>query len=91
MRVAGLGEPGGPDVLRPMEIAAPEASPGGVDAALDGAGGDALEVSLKLVRDRNRAAFPLDRAADAHREVATGHGRGKVVLTLPEEGRDDVA
>lgn len=27
------------------------------------------------------AAFPLDRAADAHREVETGHVRGKVVLT----------
>ncbi|WP_173096147.1 NADP-dependent oxidoreductase [Actinomadura verrucosospora] len=112
-----------------------DAAPGGVDAALDGAGGDALEVSLKLVRDRNRiitlveharaaelgvrttpdkrssarvaqaarfhaegrlslhvrAVFPLDRAADAHREVATGHGRGKVVLTLPDGGRGDVA
>ncbi|MEU9018063.1 NADP-dependent oxidoreductase [Actinomadura sp. NPDC048394] len=112
-----------------------DAAPGGVDAALDGAGGEALEVSLKLVRDRNRiitlveharaaelgvrvtpdkrssarvaeaarfyaegrlslhvrATFPLDRAADAHREVATGHGRGKVVLMVPDEGRDDVA
>ncbi|MEU8344009.1 NADP-dependent oxidoreductase [Spirillospora sp. NPDC048832] len=99
-------------------------APDGVDAALDGAGGHALDVSLALVKDRDRiitlvdhgraaelgvrttpdrrsasrvaeaarfydegrlrihvrAAFPLDRAADAHREVATGHGRGKVVL-----------
>ncbi|EFC83755.1 NADP-dependent oxidoreductase [Parafrankia sp. EUN1f] len=30
-----------------------------------------------------RRAYPLEQAADAHREVATGHGRGKVVLTLP--------
>jgi NADPH:quinone reductase-like Zn-dependent oxidoreductase len=29
-----------------------------------------------------RATFPLDRAADAHREVERGHGRGKVVLTV---------
>jgi NADPH:quinone reductase-like Zn-dependent oxidoreductase len=29
-----------------------------------------------------RATVPLERAADAHREVATGHGRGKVVLTV---------
>lgn len=29
-----------------------------------------------------RATFPLERAADAHRLVATGHGRGKVVLTV---------
>lgn len=29
-----------------------------------------------------RAAYPLDRAADAHRDVGTGHGRGKVVLTV---------
>ncbi|SFP48273.1 NADP-dependent oxidoreductase [Actinomadura madurae] len=101
-------------------------APGGVDAALDGAGGHALDVSLSLVKDRSRiitlvehgraaelgiritpdrrsaarvaeaarfydegrlrihvrGAFPLDRAADAHREVATGHGRGKVVLLM---------
>ncbi|MFA1538467.1 NADP-dependent oxidoreductase [Actinomadura monticuli] len=100
-------------------------APDGVDAALDGAGGHALDVSLNLVEDRSRivtlvdhdraaglgvrttppekrsasrvaeaarfydegrlrihvrAAFPLERAADAHREVATGHGRGKAVL-----------
>ncbi|MGP4022359.1 NADP-dependent oxidoreductase [Actinomadura sp. 3N407] len=105
-------------------------APSGVDAALDGAGGDALTVSLNLVKDRDRiitlvehgraaelgvrttpdkrsasrvaeaarlyeegrlrvhvrAAFPLERAADAHREVATGHGRGKVVLlTAPPD------
>ncbi|MFB4317892.1 NADP-dependent oxidoreductase [Actinomadura sp. 21ATH] len=103
-----------------------EAAPGGVDAALDGAGGDALMVSLELVKDRDRIitlveheraaelgvrttpfkrsaarlaeaarhyeegrlrlhvrnAYPLARAADAHREVATGHGRGKVVLLV---------
>ncbi|WP_462203482.1 NADP-dependent oxidoreductase [Frankia sp. CcWB3] len=28
-----------------------------------------------------RQAYPLERAADAHRDVGTGHGRGKVVLT----------
>ncbi|WP_436788245.1 NADP-dependent oxidoreductase [Yinghuangia sp. YIM S10712] len=32
-----------------------------------------------------RATYPLDRAADAHRDVETGHGRGKVVLTVAEE------
>lgn len=102
------------------------AAPDGVDAALDGAGGDALEVSLALVADRDRIltlaehgraaelgirvtpnlrsaarlaeladlyargnlrihvrdTFPLKRAADAHHEVETGHGRGKVVLTV---------
>ncbi|MER7541762.1 NADP-dependent oxidoreductase [Spirillospora sp. NPDC127506] len=101
-------------------------APDGVDAALDGAGGHALDVSLDLVKDRSRiitlvdhdraaglgvrttppekrsasrvaeaarlydegrlhihvrGVFPLERAADAHRKVATGHGRGKVVLT----------
>ncbi|MEU8799312.1 NADP-dependent oxidoreductase [Spirillospora sp. NPDC048819] len=106
-------------------------APDGVDAALDGAGGDALDVSLNLVKDRDRittlvdhgraaelgvrttppekrsasrvaeaaryyeegrlrihvrGVFPLERAADAHREVATGHGRGKVVLlTTPPD------
>ncbi|MDP9865655.1 MULTISPECIES: NADP-dependent oxidoreductase [Streptosporangium] len=29
-----------------------------------------------------RRTYPLDRAADAHREVETGHGRGKVVLAV---------
>ncbi|MCK2214118.1 NADP-dependent oxidoreductase [Actinomadura sp. ATCC 31491] len=101
-------------------------APGGVDAALDGAGGHALEVSLELVADRARIvtlvehgraaelgvqtvrgertaerlgryaaryaegrfawpvrrAYPLAEAADAHREIETGHGHGKIVLTL---------
>ncbi|GLH97295.1 oxidoreductase [Phytohabitans aurantiacus] len=102
-------------------------APDGVTVALDGAGGDALAVSLALVADRKRiltlvehdkaselgirltpplrsqarlaelvdlyargdlrvhvrATYPLERAADAHREIETGHGRGKLVITLP--------
>ncbi|MFI6705870.1 NADP-dependent oxidoreductase [Nonomuraea sp. NPDC050478] len=101
-------------------------APGGVDAALDGAGGDALEVSLELVKDRDRIltlvehdkaaelgikvtrgtrsaerlaryaalyaegrlkfpvrrTYPLERAADAHREIETRHGAGKIVITV---------
>ncbi|MFC4111221.1 NADP-dependent oxidoreductase [Nonomuraea zeae] len=101
-------------------------APGGVDAALDGAGGHALEVSIELVKGRGRIvtlvehakadglgvqvvrgertaerlgryaalyaegrfAFPIRRAyglaeaADAHREIETGHGQGKIVLTI---------
>ncbi|MBG0815494.1 NADP-dependent oxidoreductase [Planomonospora sp. ID82291] len=100
------------------------AAPGGVDAVLDGAGGEALDVSLRLVEpdrivtlvEHGRAAelgvqttrgvrlasrlaglaelhvrgglawhvrrvHPLERAADAHREVEARHGRGKVVLS----------
>ncbi|MER7362604.1 NADP-dependent oxidoreductase [Nonomuraea wenchangensis] len=103
-----------------------ELAPGGVDAALDGAGGHALEVSLELVADpgrivtlvehgraaglgvrvtrgertaerlgryatlyaEGRFVFPVRRtyslaeAAEAHREIETGHGRGKIVLTV---------
>ncbi|MGI5214762.1 NADP-dependent oxidoreductase [Plantactinospora sp. CA-290183] len=101
-------------------------APDGVDAALDGAGGAALEVSLALVPARDRIVtlveharapelgvrttrnlrsaarlaeladlyaqgrlrihvrrtYPLARAADAHREVESRHGRGKVVLLV---------
>ncbi|MEV4058856.1 NADP-dependent oxidoreductase [Nonomuraea dietziae] len=99
---------------------------GQVDAALDGAGGHALEVSLELVKDPARivtlvehgraaelgvklvqagrtaerlaryaaliaegaftfpvrGAYPLDQAAEAHREIETGHGRGKLVILV---------
>ncbi len=98
----------------------------GVDAALDGAGGAALDASLELVADRGRiltlveharaaelgvrvtpnlrsaarlaelaglyaegrlrihvrGSYPLERAADAHREIETGHGRGKIVIVV---------
>ncbi|MEV0388637.1 NADP-dependent oxidoreductase [Nonomuraea sp. NPDC050643] len=101
-------------------------APGGIDAALDGAGGHALEVSIELVKERGRIvtlvehvkaaalgvrlvqgertaerlgryatlyaegafAFPvrrtyrLEEAADAHREIESGHGQGKVVITI---------
>ncbi|MEO3923185.1 NADP-dependent oxidoreductase [Micromonosporaceae bacterium B7E4] len=101
-------------------------APDGVHAALDGAGGDALRVSLELVPERTRIVtlvehdraeelgvrlsrnlrsahrlaelvdrhtqgelrihvrrtLPLEHAAEAHREVETGHGRGKLVLSI---------
>ncbi|GAA2625752.1 NADP-dependent oxidoreductase [Dactylosporangium fulvum] len=101
-------------------------APGGVDAAIDGAGGAALETSLELVEDRKRIitlveharieelglgsiqgqrsaaalaeliglyaagrtawhvrrVYPLAEAAEAHREIETGHGRGKIVLAV---------
>jgi NADPH:quinone reductase-like Zn-dependent oxidoreductase len=101
-------------------------APGGVDAALDGAGGHALEVSIELVQDRRRIvtlvehakaaelgvqvvqgersaerlgryaalyaegrfrfpvrrAYRLEEAADAHREIETGHGQGKIVILM---------
>ncbi|MFI5592663.1 NADP-dependent oxidoreductase [Amycolatopsis sp. NPDC051758] len=103
------------------------AAPQGIDVVLDGAGGDALNVSLELVKQRNRIltlvdhgraaelgvlvsksgrsaarlaelaalyakgdlrfhvrrVYPYAEAAAAHREIETGHGRGKIVLTFP--------
>ncbi|MFV0129277.1 NADP-dependent oxidoreductase [Streptomyces sp. HMX112] len=35
-----------------------------------------------LIKIHIRQAYPLERAADAHRELETGHGRGKIVLTV---------
>jgi NADPH:quinone reductase-like Zn-dependent oxidoreductase len=101
-------------------------APDGVDAAVDGAGGEALRVALEVANDPHRIVtlvehakaaelgvqttqnlrsaqrlgrlaalyaegklafhvrrtYSLADAADAHREVETGHGRGKVVLTI---------
>ncbi|MER7006458.1 NADP-dependent oxidoreductase [Dactylosporangium sp. NPDC000555] len=103
-------------------------APQGVTAAIDGAGGEALETSLELVADRKRIitlvahdrieelglgsiqgrrsaealselialyaagettwhvrrVYPLSEAAEAHREIETGHGRGKIVLSIPD-------
>ncbi|MEV4149803.1 NADP-dependent oxidoreductase [Amycolatopsis sp. NPDC049691] len=102
-------------------------APLGIDVVLDGAGGEALDVSLELVRDRTRIltlvdhdraadlgvlvsksgrsaarlaelaalyakgdlrfhvrrAYPYTEAVAAHREIETGHGRGKIVLMFP--------
>ncbi|MFH9074400.1 NADP-dependent oxidoreductase [Streptomyces alboflavus] len=101
-------------------------APDGVDAALDGAGAQALRASVAVAKDRSRvmsmvddeeaerlglplirgtrtaerlaevtdlyakgllrvhvrATFPLAQAAAAQREVESGHGRGKVILTM---------
>ncbi|SFW72003.1 NADP-dependent oxidoreductase [Amycolatopsis australiensis] len=103
------------------------AAPQGVDVVLDGAGGSALDLSLELVKQRDRIltlvdhhraaelgvlvsksgrsaarlaelaalyvkgdlrfhlrrVYPYTEAAAAHREIETGHGRGKIVLTFP--------
>ncbi|RLK61556.1 NADP-dependent oxidoreductase [Actinokineospora cianjurensis] len=102
-------------------------APRGVDAALDGAGIDALTASIELgvdpdrvvtlvvwdryaefgvrrvtgtrsaarlaglvdlydrglLRAHVRSRYPLAAASHAHREVETGHGRGRVVLVIP--------
>ncbi|WP_328653215.1 NADP-dependent oxidoreductase [Micromonospora sp. NBC_00330] len=101
-------------------------APGGVDVALDAAGGAALDACLELVADRDRIGtlvdfaradklgvrplrsqrsaqrlqaitglyrtgqltltvsetFPLNRIADAHRRIDTGHARGKTAVLL---------
>lgn len=103
-------------------------APHGVDAVIDGIGGQALRDSRALVGDAQRigtlvdhdlaeelgargiraqrsterltelvelhqadglrlhvrAAFPLEHTARAHHEVESGHGRGKVVVTVGE-------
>ncbi|RSM74654.1 alcohol dehydrogenase [Amycolatopsis sp. WAC 01375] len=102
-------------------------APSGIDAALDGAGGIAFDLSLELVGNPDRVltlveharapeagarvvtgtrsaerlgmlaslyakgelrflvrrTYPFGEAAAAHREIETGHGQGKVVLTFP--------
>ncbi|MFI6297951.1 NADP-dependent oxidoreductase [Nonomuraea sp. NPDC050790] len=102
-------------------------APDGVTAVLDGAGREALEVSLELVAERDRiltlyehekaaglgirttvgerlaerlgryaalvaagefqyhirSTYTLSEAADAHREMETGHGRGKIAIVVP--------
>lgn len=112
----------GPGLAQRVRAVAPQ----GVTAALDAAGGTALDTSIELVKDRRRIAtlvdldraealgvlavrsqrsierlnelvtlhasgrlqvlisqaFPLERAADAHRLVETRRVRGKVVLTV---------
>ncbi|MBD2868779.1 NADP-dependent oxidoreductase [Paenibacillus arenilitoris] len=40
-----------------------------------------LYVKGKL-RVHVRKTYPLEQAAEAHREIETGHGRGKIVLTI---------
>ena len=108
-------------------------APGGVDVALDAAGGAALDACLELVADRDRIGtlvdfaradklgvrplrsqrsaqrlqaitglyrtgqltltvsetFPLNRIADAHRRIDTGHARGKTAVLLRGERRVD--
>lgn len=101
-------------------------APDGVDAVIDGIGGQALRDSVELVSDPSkivtlvdhelakdlgargisaqrsakrlaelvqlhqdgklrihvRAAFPLEQIVQAHHEMETGHGKGKIVVTL---------
>lgn len=35
-----------------------------------------------VLRITIRTTFPLEKMVDAHRDVETGHGRGKVVITV---------
>ncbi|GAA0915942.1 NADP-dependent oxidoreductase [Nonomuraea longicatena] len=113
----------GPGLADRVRALAPE----GVSAALDGAGGAALEVSLDLVEDRGRIltlvehakaeelgirvvagerlstrlahyadlyaegeftflvrrTYDLADAAQAHKEIETGHGQGKIAIIVP--------
>ncbi|MGW3783630.1 NADP-dependent oxidoreductase [Micromonospora chokoriensis] len=136
-KVIGTASPANQDYLRSLG-AAPTSygdgltdrvralAPGGVDVALDAAGGAALDACLELVADRGRIGtlvdfaradklgvrplrsqrsaqrlqsitdlyrtgrliltvsqtFPLDRIADAHRRIDTGHARGKTAVLL---------
>lgn len=133
-KVVGTGSEANQDYLRSLGAIPVIYGDGLVDrvrdykptAVLDGAGGHALDVSLELVKDRDRILTLVDHAraetdgirvtpnkrsnkrlaeladlyaegklsfhvrrtldlanaADAHREIETGHGRGKLVLTV---------
>ncbi|MFJ7215802.1 NADP-dependent oxidoreductase [Amycolatopsis sp. NPDC098790] len=134
-RVVGTASEANQDYLRELGATPVVYGPGlkerlapfEVDVVLDGAGGDALDVSLDLVSDRTRIltlvdhdraadlgvlvsksgrsaerlaglaalyakgdlrfhvrrAYPYTEAVAAHREIETGHGRGKIVLMFP--------
>nr|WP_084956216.1 NADP-dependent oxidoreductase [Thermoactinospora rubra] len=134
-RVIGTARPENHDYLRSLGAIPVEYGDGllervrrlgPVTAVLDGAGGEALKVSLDLVEDRSRIltlvehgqaealgvrvtrgersaerlaryaalvaggemvfpvrrSYPLERAADAHREIEARHGRGKIVIVV---------
>ena len=62
-------------------------APAGVDAILHTAGGNALEAVVALVERgvvqiRIGRTLPLTDAATAHRLQGSGHGNGKIVLTV---------
>jgi NADPH:quinone reductase-like Zn-dependent oxidoreductase len=91
MRAVGFATFGGPEVLQAIEVLKfyaeyvvvsadqivlkPRNMPWEVAGGFSG-NGQGAHMALK--------AFPLHQAADAHREVESGHGRGKVVLTVDE-------
>ncbi|MFB4293525.1 NADP-dependent oxidoreductase [Nonomuraea sp. ATR24] len=51
-----------------------ELAPGGIDAALDGAGGHALEVSLELVKDRSRILTLVEHGKAAELGIKVTQG-----------------
>lgn len=79
--VALTGDPG-----RVLTIADLSATEHGVRLSWSGSGdpdGRAGLLDAHVLRIPLRAVLPVERAAQAHRAVETGHGAGKVVLVTP--------
>jgi len=96
MRAAACAESGGPEVLKVMDLPAPQAGQGQVRVRVRAAGVRPFDTAVRQGRlpawmgevpypripGNEFAGVILEEAAEAHREVEGRHGAGEVVLTI---------